>query len=39
VNPEEQIVFIKANLILDGSPANVEAAITQEVEVPNLILS
>ena len=36
-NPEEQIIFIKAHLILEGSPDNIEHAITQEVEVPDLI--
>ena len=36
-NPEEQINFIKAHLIIEGSPDNIEKAILQKVEVPDLI--
>ena len=38
VNPEEQINFIKAHLILEGSSANLDQAIIQEVDVPDFIL-
>ena len=37
-NPQEQINFIKAHLILEGSPDNIKWAIIQEVWVPDFIL-
>ena len=38
-NPEEQLTFITAHLILEGSPDSLDTAIIQEVEVPDLILA
>ena len=36
-NTEESINFIKAYLILEGSPDNIKEAVIQVVEVPDII--